>query len=113
MAVGRREGRQEGKSRVAAIAEAAANPDPIVVFIMRLFAAAAMADDGVLGTNRAAAQDDSRAGLSPVGVKVVLGGRKWDKQNRSDEGFARPVTLPRSMGRREALPPKQISPGKE
>ena len=95
MAVRRREGRQEGERLTAAAAKAAANPDPIVVFVMGLFAAAAMADNRVLGTNRASAQDDFPASLGPVGVEVVLGGRKWDKQNRSDEGFAQPVTLPK------------------
>src|SRR5262245_64927497 len=89
MAVRRRERRQERECLAAAVAEAAANPDPIMVFIMRLLAAAAVTDDGVLGTNGASAQDDSRARLSPIGFEVVLGRRKWDKQNRSNEGFAR------------------------
>jgi len=96
MAVGRREGRQERERLVAPVAQAAANPDPVVVFVMRLLAAAAVADDGVLGTNRAAARDDFRAG--PIRFEVVLRGRKWDKQNRSTEGFARPVTLPKIDG---------------
>ena len=76
MAVGRRERRQEGKRLPAPVAEAAANPDPIMVFIMSLFAAAAMTDDGVLHTNRASAQDDFRARLGPIGFEVVLGGGK-------------------------------------
>jgi len=82
MAVGRREWRQERERLAAAVAEAPANPDPIVVFIMRLFAAAAMADNGVLRTNRTTAQDDIRARLGPVSFEVVLRSRKWDKQNR-------------------------------
>ena len=82
MAVRRREGRQEGERLAAAVAEAAANPDPIVVFVMRLLAAAAVADDGVLRTDRAAAQDDLCASLAPIVFEVVLRGRKWDKQNR-------------------------------
>jgi hypothetical protein len=94
--VGRREGRQKRERFVAPIAEAAANADPIVIFIMRLLAATAMANDGVLGANRAAAQDGFRPG--PVIFEVVLRGRKWDKQNRSAEGFARPVTLPKIDG---------------
>ena len=48
MAVGRRKGRQEGERLAAPVAKAAANPDPIMVFIVRLFAAAAMTDDGIL-----------------------------------------------------------------
>jgi len=69
-----------------------------MIFVMRLFAPAAMADDGVLGTDRASAQDEVPASLGPIGFEVVLRGRKWDKQNRSDEGFARPVTLPKIDG---------------
>jgi len=98
VAVGRREGRQEREGLVTAIADATANPDPIVMFVMRLFAAAAMADDRVLGADRATAQDDFRGCLGPIGFEVVLRGRKWDKQNRSNEGFARPLTLPKIDG---------------
>ncbi len=76
MAVGRREWRQEGKRLSASAAETAANPDPIMVFIMRLFAAATVTDDGILLTNRAPAQDDFRARLGPIGFEVALGRRK-------------------------------------
>ncbi len=76
MAVGRREWRQEGKRLSASAAETAANPDPIMVFIMRLFAAATVTDDGILLTNRAPAQDDFRARLGPNGFEVALGRRK-------------------------------------
>ena len=107
MAVGRRKGRQESERLAAPVAEAAANSDPIMLFIMRLFAAAAMTDDGVLGTNRAAAQDDFCAGLGPIDFEVVLRRRKWDKQNRTVEGFARPLTMLKMDRRCEALPPKR------
>jgi len=113
MAVGRRKGRQEGKRLAAPVAKAAANPDPIMVLIVRLFAAPAMTDDGILRADRAMAQDDLHAGLGPIGFEVELRRREWDKQNRSDEGPARPGHLARITGRREALPPTQISPGKE
>ena len=76
MAVGRRERRQEGKRLAAAVAETAANPDPIMVFIMSLFAPAPMTDDGILHANRAAAQNDFRARLGPIGFEVALGGGK-------------------------------------
>jgi hypothetical protein len=72
---------------MAAVAEAAANSDPIVVFIMRLFAAAAMADDGVLGTNRASTQDDFGTRLGPIGFEVILLGRKWDGENRGQRAL--------------------------
>jgi hypothetical protein len=111
MAVGRRKGRQEGERLAAPAAKAAANPDPIMALIVRLFAAAAMTDDGILSANRAMAQDDLHAGLGPIGFEVELRRREWDKQNRSDEGSARPGHLARID--RPALPPTQISPGKE
>jgi len=63
---------------------AAPNPDPVVVFVMRLFTAAAMADDGVLETDRAAAREEVRTRLGPIGFEVVLRGRKWDKENRGN-----------------------------
>jgi hypothetical protein len=47
MAVGRRKGWQEGERLAAPVAKAAANPDPIMVSIVRLFAAASMTDDGI------------------------------------------------------------------
>ena len=100
--------RQEGERLAAPVANAAANPDPIMVLIVRLFAAAAMTDDGILSANRGL-----NAGLGPIGLEVELRRRGWDKQNRSDEGSARPGHLARITGRREALPPTQISPGKE
>ena len=74
MAVGRREGRQERKRLMAPVAEAAANPDPIVVFIMRLFATVAVTNDGVLQTKRAAAQADFRPCLGPIRFEVALRG---------------------------------------
>lgn len=64
-----------------------------MVLIVRLFAAAAMTDDGILSANRAMAQDGLHAGLSPIGFEVELRRREWDKQNRSNEGSARPGHL--------------------
>jgi hypothetical protein len=72
MAVGRREGRQKGERLAAPAAKAAANADPIMVFIMSLFAPAPMTDDGILHANRAAAQNDLCARLGPIGFEVVL-----------------------------------------
>jgi len=76
MAVGRRKGRQKGERLAAPVAKAAANPDPIMVFIMRLFAVATVTDDGILLTNRAPAHDVFRARLGPIGFEVALGRRK-------------------------------------
>ena len=70
MAVGWREWRQEGKRLSASVADTAANPDPIMLFIMSLLATATVTDDGILLTNRAPAQDDFRARLGPNGFEV-------------------------------------------
>jgi hypothetical protein len=97
MAVGRRKGRQEGERLAAPVAKAATNPDPIMVLIVRLFAAAAMTNDGILSANRAMAQDDLHAGLGPIGIEVELRRREWDKQNRSNEAPPGLVILPGSQ----------------
>jgi hypothetical protein len=76
MAVGRTERRQEGESLAAPAAKAAANPDPIMVFIMSLFAPAPVTDDGILHANRATAQNHFRARLGPIGLEVVVRGGK-------------------------------------
>ena len=76
MAVGRREGWQEGKRLAAPAAKTAANPDPIMVFIMSLFAPAPVTDDRILHANRSAAQNDIRGRLSPISFAVVLCGGK-------------------------------------
>ena len=48
VAVGRRERRQEGERLSAQIAETASNANPVMVFVMSLFASATMTDDGIL-----------------------------------------------------------------
>lgn len=88
VAVGRRERRQECDRLPASPAKAAPNPDPIMMFVMRLFAAAAMTDDGVLQTNRASAENNFRTGLRPIRFGIDLIGGKWDKENRSNGGSA-------------------------
>ena len=114
VAIRRRKGRQEGEGLPAAVAKATANPDPIVLFIMCLFAAAAMADDRVLTTNRAAAQDEFRARLGPIGCEVVRRGRKWiNRIVTDDEGSAeRPSARMETRGTAFASPIR-ISTGKE
>src|SRR6266571_8359159 len=69
MAVGRRKRWQEGEGFAAAVAKTAANPDPIVVLIVGLFAPAPMTDDGILHANRAVAHNDFRARLGPIGFE--------------------------------------------
>jgi hypothetical protein len=76
MAVGRREWRQESKRLSASFADTAANPDPIMAFIMSLFASATVTDDGILLTNRAPAHNDICTRLGPIGFELALGGGK-------------------------------------
>ena len=47
VAIGQREGRQKGERLPAHIAVAAANRNPVMVFVVSLFAPAAMTDDGI------------------------------------------------------------------
>jgi hypothetical protein len=46
--------------------------NPIVVFIVCLFAASAMTDDRIASTERALAQKCSATRLAPIGLEVVL-----------------------------------------
>lgn len=76
MAVGRREWRQESERLSTLIAETAANPNPIMVCIVSLFAPTTVTHDRILLTNRAPAQNDIRARLGPIGFEVALDGGK-------------------------------------
>ena len=58
------------------------DPNPVVMFIVRLLAAAAVTDDGITFANRASPQHDVLAVASPIGFELVWRGRKWDKKNR-------------------------------
>jgi len=50
-----------------------------MIFVMRLIAPAAMADDGIALTIRALAENRSSARFDPIDLEVVLRGRKCDK----------------------------------
>jgi hypothetical protein len=106
MAVGRREGRQEGERLAAPAAKAAANADPIMVFIMSLFAPAPMTDDRILHANRAAAQNDLCARLGPIGFEVVLRCGKRDKQYRDCGGPLATLAFPKIRTRAGPSPPE-------
>jgi hypothetical protein len=83
MGVRERKQREEGEGLPATGAATATDPDPVVVFIVGLLAAASMADDRIAFTNRASPQDDFRAVRGPLRFELVRRGRKWDKRNRS------------------------------
>jgi len=82
--VGIRE-REQGKQSEAlpaTRAKAASDPNPVVMFIVRLLAPPSMANDRIPFANRASPQDDLVAVSSPIGFELVRRGRKWDKKNR-------------------------------
>jgi hypothetical protein len=82
--------------------------NPIMMLIVRLFAAAAVADDRLPLTYRASPQD--LVALLPLSFKLVRRPRKWDKENRSRWGSATDVDLPRSGPEAELLLLKIQSP---
>ena len=107
LSVRERKQRQEGEGLPAIGTATAPHPDPIVVLIMRLLAAASMADDRIALTNRAAAHDDFGAARGPIRFELVQRDAKWDKQNRSSSGLCPPaLTTSRSQPEAEPLPPE-------
>ena len=73
------------------------------MLIVRLLAAASMADDRITLTNGAAPQDGPGTLSGPVGFELVRRGGKWDKENRSPGGLCVGVDLPRSEPQAEPL----------
>jgi hypothetical protein len=92
MAVGWRELRQERESLMARFAPAAANGNPVVVLVVSLFAAAAMPDNRIQLTDRAAPPQDLRD-HRPITFQLALLGGKWDKKNRNNGGSCRAVNF--------------------
>jgi hypothetical protein len=76
---------------MARFAPAAANGNPVVVLVVSLFAAAAMPDDRIQPTERAAPQDLRDHG--PITFQLALLGGKWDKKNRNNGGSRRAVNF--------------------
>jgi hypothetical protein len=103
--VGVRE-REQGKQSEAlpaSRAKAASDPNPVVMFIVRLLAPATVPDDRIAFANRASPQHDLLDITSPVGFELVRRARKWDKENRSSWGLPPGVDLPRSEPEAEPL----------
>jgi hypothetical protein len=84
--VRKRKQRKKGEGLPATGATTATDPDPIVVFIVRLLAAASVADDRIAFTSGAAPQDDFGVAHGPIRFELVRSDGKWDKQNRSSSG---------------------------
>ena len=102
MRVRERKQRKEGEGLPATVAEAAPDPNPVVMLIVRLLATAPVADDRVACTNGASPQDDLNAAFGPIGFELVGRGAKWDKENRGSRGLCPGVDPPRSES--EAVP---------
>jgi len=85
--VGEREGRKEGERFPAIRAAATADLDPVVIRIVRLLAAASMANDRIPFTNGTSPHDDVGALFGPVGFQLARPAAKWDKENRNASGL--------------------------
>ena len=81
--VGERERGKEGEGLSASMAKAAPDPNPVVMFIVRLLAPATVTDDRIAFTNRTSSQDELVAVCGPIGFQLVRRGGKWDKKNRA------------------------------
>jgi hypothetical protein len=114
--MGVRERKQWKKSEGLPATSAATptNPDPVVMLVVRLLAAASMADDGIAFASRAPPQDDIGTIRRPIRFELVRRHGKWDKQNRSSSGLCPSgVDLPRSEPEAELLPPGTNPTGRE
>ncbi len=78
-----RKRREEGEGLSATWAATAPDPNPVVMLIMRLFAASSVTGDRIAFTNGASPQDDFLAVFGSVGFELVRRCGKWDKENRS------------------------------
>ena len=94
---------QEGEGLPAAGATTATDLDPIVMFIMRLLAAASMADNRIAFAPGTSPQDDLLAAFGPIRFEPVRRSRKWDKENRSSLGLYPGIDLPRFQPEAEPL----------
>jgi hypothetical protein len=101
--VGEREAGKESEGLSATRAKATSDPNPVVMFIVRLLVPATVADDRIAFANRASPQHDVVGVASPIGFELVWRGRKWDKENRSSWGLPPGVDLPRSEPEAEPL----------
>jgi hypothetical protein len=89
MRVRQRKQRKESEGLPTTQAATATDPNPIVMFVVRLLAAPSVADDRIAFTSRASPQDGLVAVSGPVRFQLVQRSRKWDKENRSPLGLCR------------------------
>ena len=97
-----REQREEGEGLAATGTATATDANPVVMFIVRLLAAASVADDRIAFTNGASPQDELVAVSGPVGFELVRRGGKWDKKNRSSSGLCSGIDLAKDLSRKRS-----------
>ena len=71
MGVGERERGKEGEGFSATRAKAASDPDPVVMFIVRLLTAPPVPDDRIAFTKGASPQNELIAVSGPIGFQLV------------------------------------------
>jgi hypothetical protein len=96
--VGERKQREKSEGLPATGAATATDADPLVMLIVRLLAAASVADDRIAFTSGASPQDDLVAVYGPVVFDLVWRDGKWDKQNRSSSELCSPGVDPLRSG---------------
>jgi hypothetical protein len=102
-----RKTREKGEGPPTTGAATATDTNPVMMFIVRLLAAASVADDRITFTSGTSPQDDLRAARGPIRLELVRRGGKWDKQNRSSSGLCPPALTRQDLSREaELLPPE-------
>jgi hypothetical protein len=71
MRIGEREQREEGEGPPTKLAKPPSDPDPVVVFIVRLLETATVTDNGIAVTRRASARQLVLAIFLPVAFDLV------------------------------------------
>lgn len=100
--VRKRKQREEGEGLPATRAATAAYLDPVVMLVVRLLAAATVADDGITFTSGASSQNDSVAARGPIRFELVCRDAKWDKQNRRSLGLCYPALTCQDLSRKRS-----------
>ena len=83
MGIRQRKPRQQRKGLPTTGTAAAADINPIVMFVVCLLAAVPVADDRILLTNGALPQNGFGTAGGPIGFQLVRRNGNWDKENRT------------------------------
>jgi hypothetical protein len=85
------------------------DPNPVVMLVVRLLAAASMANDGILFTYRTSAYDELVAVFRPVGFKPVQRDGNWDKEDRHLTGVPPSASTAKISAGSGVPPPEESS----